>query len=119
MPEGEKIIDAVLAGHSHKVVHEFYKGIPIIQSKVSAEYASALYFTFNKAADGWTLDASNTVIEGPIKITTEIPFHEVQLDVTEIEGIIAKALTNTFKETVGEITKDVVLSEKIDKLKKE
>lgn len=65
LPQG--IIDGVIGGHVHDVVHHWFNDIPMIQSVNGGFYFNVLYYTFNK-----TEHIVDTKIEGPIPVCEKI-----------------------------------------------
>ena len=65
LPTG--VIDGVVGGHVHDVVHHWFNGIPTIQSTNGGFYFNVIYFTFNKKKE-----IVNTRIEGPIPVCEKI-----------------------------------------------
>lgn len=54
------------SGHKHLIIHQWYKGVPIISGKWNAEYTNIYYFFFDKKTKTFLKD--ETIIEGPIPI---------------------------------------------------
>lgn len=68
LPKG--VIDAVVSGHTHTVVHHWIEGVPVIQSGTRNYYQSTLYLTYN-----WNekrIEKSLTKIEGPVPICPKV-----------------------------------------------
>jgi 5'-nucleotidase len=59
-------VDAVVAGHSHRIVHHWVAGIPVIQAADRARYLNLIYLTYDRA--GKKVLAERTRIEGPIPV---------------------------------------------------
>lgn len=60
----EGVIDAVVGGHVHDVVHHWVNDIPIIQSINGGFYSHVMYLTFDKATK--KIIREKTEIEGPL-----------------------------------------------------
>jgi 2',3'-cyclic-nucleotide 2'-phosphodiesterase (5'-nucleotidase family) len=56
------VIDAVVGGHIHRIVHQWIKGVPVIQNINGGYYSHVMYLTFNKT----TKKLVNSSIEGPL-----------------------------------------------------
>lgn len=63
-------IDAVVAGHSHTIVHNWIAGVPVVQSGVYGKYIHVIYLTYDK--DTKKILPEETRIEGPIPVCTHI-----------------------------------------------
>ncbi|MFN7685442.1 MAG: bifunctional metallophosphatase/5'-nucleotidase [Oligoflexia bacterium] len=68
IPKGT--IDAVIAGHTHQVIHHYLDGIPVIQSGANGLYYNLLYFTWDWRQN--RLVQSETAIEGPIPVCEKV-----------------------------------------------
>lgn len=64
LPKG--IIDGVVSGHTHSIIHHWINGIPVIQSGAFGKYFSVMYMTFNKNSK--KIESDQTMIEGPVFI---------------------------------------------------
>ena len=63
-------IDAVVAGHTHQVVHHYIKGVPIIEAGANGLNYNLLYLTWD-----WNknrLVSSRTEIEGPVPVCEKV-----------------------------------------------
>ena len=67
----EGIIDAVVAGHSHKQVHHWIKNIPIISPINNGLYTNVLYLAFDRK-NNYKIIPSEARIEGPIPICEKV-----------------------------------------------
>ncbi|MFN7684816.1 MAG: bifunctional metallophosphatase/5'-nucleotidase [Oligoflexia bacterium] len=68
IPKGT--IDAVIAGHTHQLVHHYLDGVPVIQSGANGLYYNLLQLTWDWSQN--RLVDSETVIEGPIPVCERI-----------------------------------------------
>lgn len=64
LPKG--VIDAVLGGHTHTIVHHWVNDIPVIIGDMYARHFNVLYLTYDKIKKRLITDMSE--IEGPIPI---------------------------------------------------
>ena len=64
LPKG--VIDAVLGGHTHTIVHHWVNEIPIIIGDMYARHFNILYLTYDKL--NRKLLTSETQIEGPVPV---------------------------------------------------
>ena len=66
--------DAVITGQSHKQVHHWVYGIPIVSNKDKGLYTSILYlaFTWSKSKQRFDISKNKVAIEGPIPICEKI-----------------------------------------------
>ena len=64
-------IDAVIAGHTHEIVHHFIKGVPVVIGENFARHFNVIYLAWDKKNK--KLLKEKTVIEGPIPICDQIP----------------------------------------------
>ena len=67
----ERIIDAVVTGHSHKEVHHFIKKIPVISPINYGLYANVIYLAFNRK-NNYNIERDQIRIEGPLPICEKI-----------------------------------------------
>ena len=66
----EGVIDAVVTGHSHKEVHNWVNGIPIISPINNGFYANIMYLAFDRK--NYKLVKDKVRIEGPLPICDKI-----------------------------------------------
>lgn len=64
-------VDAVVTGHSHKEVHNWVNGIPIISPVNNGFYANIMYLAFDRK-NNYKLVKDQTRIEGPLPICDKI-----------------------------------------------
>lgn len=67
----EGVVDAVVAGHSHKQVHHWIKNIPIISPINNGLYTNVLYLAFDRR-NNYKIVPSQARIEGPIPICEKV-----------------------------------------------
>ena len=65
------VIDAVVTGHSHREVHHFINGIPIVSPINNGLYANIIYLAFDKK-NNYKLVKEQSRIEGPLPICKQI-----------------------------------------------
>lgn len=63
-------VDAVVAGHSHQIVHHWINGVPVIQAGASGKYLNVLYLYYDPAQK--KILPERTRIEGPIPICARV-----------------------------------------------
>ena len=63
-------IDAVVAGHSHQVVHHWVAGVPVIQGGAYGRYFNVIYLNYDLKQKKLLPDL--TRIEGPVPVCTEV-----------------------------------------------
>ena len=68
------VIDGIISGHTHQVIHHFLNHIPVIQDEAFNQFFNIIYFTFDKSS------------------------HKVIPELTRIEGLIPICL-QTFEGT--------------------
>ncbi len=68
IPKGT--VDAVVAGHTHQIVHHWITGVPVIQAGASGQHYNLLYLTYD-----WKqkkLLTAQTRIEGPVPVCEKV-----------------------------------------------
>ncbi len=63
-------IDAVISGHTHKVIHHWVAGVPVIQGGAFGRYINIIYLTYSWNEKRILTD--QTRIEGPIPICSKV-----------------------------------------------
>ena len=63
---GPGVLDGIIAGHTHQVIHHFLSGIPVIEGEAYNQYFNVIYYTFERSTG--KLVSSETRIEGLIPI---------------------------------------------------
>jgi len=64
-------VDAIVAGHSHDIVHHWISDIPVVQSSGS-DYLNVLYLPFKLVKDVMTLQKNKIEIEGPVPVCEKL-----------------------------------------------
>jgi 5'-nucleotidase len=118
LPEGT--LDAVIAGHTHRIVHHWVKGVPVVQGAASGQYFNILYLTFDHSTEKTV--PSLTRLEGPVPVCPMVfevtqnceAGGEGRLVPTRFRGAriepdptVEAALAETFKKT-AELKKKIV-----------
>ncbi len=67
-------VDAVVAGHSHSIVHHWVAGVPVIQGAAYGRYFNVIYLTYDLSKNKLLTDA--TRIEGPVPVCSKIFRHQ-------------------------------------------
>lgn len=65
------ILDGVIAGHKHDIVHHWINDIPVVVGQKNARYFNVLYLTYDKRTKKVIKDL--TKIEGPVPICETLP----------------------------------------------
>ena len=65
------VIDAVVTGHSHKEVHHWIEGVPVISPINNGLYANIMYLAFDRK-NNYKLVPNEVRIEGPLPICEKI-----------------------------------------------
>lgn len=68
LPPG--VIDAVVSGHTHTIVHHWVNGIPVIQGSYMGKYINVIALTYDWGKHELVTD--KTQIEGPIPICEKV-----------------------------------------------
>ncbi len=68
LPEGT--VDAVVAGHSHQIVHHWVAGVPVVEGGAFARYFNLIYLTLDRRSGKLLRD--RTRIEGPIPVCAAV-----------------------------------------------
>jgi len=63
-------VDAVVAGHSHQIVHHWVAGVPVIQGGASGRYLNLIHIAFDPVSGKVVREKSQ--IEGPIPVCERI-----------------------------------------------
>ena len=71
LPKG--LIDIVISGHTHKMVHQWIFDYPVISTEKNGVYANIIYLTFKKKYDNsYEYIPNKTLIEGPLPICEKV-----------------------------------------------
>ena len=68
LPKGT--VDAVVAGHSHQIIHHYIKGVPVIQGGTRLVAYNLIYLTYDKTSGKLLTD--RTRIEGPVPVCEKV-----------------------------------------------
>lgn len=68
LPKGT--VDAVIAGHTHQIVHHYLQGVPVIEAGANGLYYNLLYLTYDWRQQ--KLLHSETTIEGPVPVCERV-----------------------------------------------
>ena len=72
LPEGT--LDAVVAGHTHQIVHHWIKGVPVIQAGAHGKFFNLLYLTYDFKRQ--SVATNLTRVEGPVSVLEHKDFHD-------------------------------------------
>lgn len=72
LPNG--IVDAVIGGHTHEIVHHFINGTPVVIGESQARYFNVIYLPWDKKNKQLMRD--KVIIEGPVPVCERIPENE-------------------------------------------
>ena len=121
------LIDVVVSGHTHQIVHQWVFNYPVISSINNGKYSNIMYLSFKKDSDGkYKYLPEKTLIEGPLPICDKVfnkTLHCNTIDESKIEeeGDLVNYKFHNIK-----ITKESKLDnltnkweEKLEKYKKE
>ena len=64
------IIDAVVGGHNHNIVHHWVNGVPVVQTTSGGYYSHIIYLRFDHKTN--KLISDKTLIEGPLPTCEKI-----------------------------------------------
>lgn len=81
-------IDAIIAGHTHDLVHHWINNVPVIQS-TGNQYSNILYLPFIKENDKYKLDKKEIVIEGPLPSCEKVFNNSLRCDYVQ-KGDLSK-----------------------------
>jgi 2',3'-cyclic-nucleotide 2'-phosphodiesterase/3'-nucleotidase len=116
----EGVIDAVVGGHVHNVVHHFVKKVPVVQSINGGYYSNVIYLTFNKTSKAILRDL--TVIEGPLPVCDKVFDKRKRCDFITKTDILAsgdlKKYTFHKKPVDGDKSLQTIFSKWWDEVKK-
>ena len=66
---GAGILDGIVAGHTHQIIHHFMNGVPVVQGEAYNQYFNIIYYTFDRET-GRPIPGL-TRIEGVVPICAE------------------------------------------------
>ena len=67
---GPDVLNGIIAGHTHQIIHHFLGGIPVVQGEAYNQYFNIIYYTFDRKSGHLLSDL--TRIEGVVPICTEV-----------------------------------------------
>jgi 2',3'-cyclic-nucleotide 2'-phosphodiesterase (5'-nucleotidase family) len=123
------LIDVIVSGHTHEIVHQWLFDHPIISSVNNGKYSNLIYLSFTKNQEGkYIYNPEKTLIEGPLPICEKIfekKLHCKTISEEEIEEVgelknfqfhnitiekeeLLDNLTNTWEEKVEKYRKEIV-----------
>ena len=83
------LIDVVVSGHTHQIVHQWVFNYPVISSINNGKYSNIMYLSFKKNSDGkYKYLPEKTLIEGPLPICDKVfnkTLHCNTIDESKIE----------------------------------
>ena len=83
------LIDVVVSGHTHQIVHQWVFNYPVISSINNGKYSNIMYLSFKKDSDGkYKYLPDKTLIEGPLPICDKVfnkTLHCNTIDESKIE----------------------------------
>ena len=83
------LIDVVVSGHTHQIVHQWVFNYPVISSINNGKYSNIMYLSFKKDSDGkYKYLPEKTLIEGPLPICDKVfnkTLHCNTIDESKIE----------------------------------
>ena len=123
------LIDVVVSGHTHQIVHQWVFNYPVISSLNNGKYSNIMYLSFKKDSNGkYKYLPDKTLIEGPLPICDKVfnkTLHCNTIDESKIEEEgdlvnykfhnikITKEskldnLTNTWEEILEKYKKEII-----------
>ncbi len=63
-------VDAVVAGHSHTIVHHWIAGVPVVQAGSYGRYLNVIYLSYDTLTH--RVIPEETRIEGPVPVCTQV-----------------------------------------------
>ena len=83
------LIDVVVSGHTHQIVHQWVFNYPVISSINNGKYSNIMYLSFKKDSNGkYKYLPEKTLIEGPLPICDKVfnkTLHCNTIDESKIE----------------------------------
>jgi 2',3'-cyclic-nucleotide 2'-phosphodiesterase/3'-nucleotidase/5'-nucleotidase len=116
----ENVVDAVVSGHVHDIVHHWVNNVPVIQSVYDGYYSNILYLTFNKHTK--QLIRNRTRTEGPLPTCEKVFTNTKRCDyIPKSEASPNDTLSNFyFHDTLlkKDTSLDVIFAKWWDEIKK-
>ncbi|NDG85118.1 MAG: bifunctional metallophosphatase/5'-nucleotidase, partial [Proteobacteria bacterium] len=67
---GPGVLDGIVAGHTHQIIHHYLNGVPVVQGEAYNQYFNIIYYTFDKKSR--KILPALTRIEGVVPICAEV-----------------------------------------------
>ena len=121
------LIDVVVSGHTHQIVHQWVFNYPVISSINNGKYSNIMYLSFKKDSDGkYKYLPEKTLIEGPWPICDKVFNKTLHCNTIDESKIEEEGDLVNYKFHNIQITKESKLDnltnkweEKLEKYKKE
>ncbi len=121
------LIDVVVSGHTHQIVHQWVFNYPVISSINNGKYSNIMYLSFKKDSNGkYKYLPEKTLIEGPLPICDKIFNKTLHCNTIDESKIEEEGDLVNYKFHNIQITKEPKLKnltnkweEKLEKYKKE
>ena len=121
------LIDVVVSGHTHQIVHQWVFNYPVISSINNGKYSNIMYLSFKKNSDGkYKYLPEKTLIEGPLPICDKVFNKTLHCNTIDESKIEEEGDLVNYKFHNIQITKESKLDnltnkweEKLEKYKKE
>jgi 5'-nucleotidase len=89
------VIDGIVSGHTHQIIHHFFNHIPVVQDEAFNQFFNVIYFTFDKTTH--QVLPALTRIEGLIPICLETFEGTTHCDVRRLApGVSPKIVQASF-----------------------
>ena len=121
------LIDVVVSGHTHQIVHQWVFNYPVISSLNNGKYSNIMYLSFKKDSNGkYKYLPDKTLIEGPLPICDKVFNKTLHCNTIDESKIEEEGDLVNYKFHNIQITKESKLDnltnkweEKLEKYKKE
>jgi 5'-nucleotidase len=84
------LIDGIVSGHTHQIIHHFFNHIPVVQDEAFNQFFNIIYFTFDKSTK--KVIPGLTRIEGLVPICLDTFEGMVHCDVRRLPAGVSPAL---------------------------
>ena len=113
------LIDVVVSGHTHQIVHQWVFNYPVISSINNGKYSNIMYLSFKKDSDGkYKYLPEKTLIEGPLPICDKVFNKTLHCNTIDESKIEEEGDLVNYKFHNIEITKEPKLKNLTDKWEK-
>ncbi len=113
------LIDVVVSGHTHQIVHQWVFNYPVISSINNGKYSNIMYLSFKKDSDGkFKYLPEKTLIEGPLPICDKVFNKTLHCNTIDESKIEEEGDLVNYKFHNIEITKEPKLKNLTDKWEK-